>query len=385
MPSRNPLSPSRPSPSDFILPISTPFPPPPPHLSISTSPPFHLHHHFFFLSISVIRILPISTLTTPASHIVPDATYSISLRHTHPLYLHTYNSGFTYRARRDLLNIHPSYHFVSVPHLLASASTSRRCLLNLGWYTIIHTSPICQRLLIYRSSSNTNLPRREIQTRTACTQLRHLSTPAYRQGGFYGHQGIKQVRVMEPQLEERRTAFAKALEDDQWEDVDVVPQEPRVDAGTDQSHLRHTYGDVPDGFEHAPRLPEYDTLEPFQEMYELMESAHLSKPFKKKQARDNRQNRKKYAHNWSKAMPDLVEVYLTKTRGCTPDSCPKCTIQGAKSLSIWFIGFSCFEKRNFETCRCTKAITALVSLGFFPSSAIRPVFAFSMEMLDIFD
>jgi hypothetical protein len=230
------------------------------------------------------------------------------------------------------------------------------------------------------------MPRREVQSRLARTQLRNLTSPAYWQGGFYGHQGIKKLRVTERQLEERRAAFAKSLADDQWEDMDDVPQEPRVHESTDNLPLeQHTYGDVPDALEHGPPMPEYDTLEPFQEMYEQMESAHLSKPLKEKAARDNRQNRKKYAHNWSKTFPDLVQAYMTGNRLCTPESCAKCTDRGVKVLSIWFIGFSSFEKRNFECCRCTKAVTALISEGFFPSSAVRPVFAFSMQMLDIFD
>jgi hypothetical protein len=69
------------------------------------------------------------------------------------------------------------------------------------------------------------MPRRELQRGIARTQLRHLTTPAYWQGGFYGHQGIKRIRVTERQLEERRTAFAKSLGDDQGEDVDDVPQD----------------------------------------------------------------------------------------------------------------------------------------------------------------
>jgi hypothetical protein len=188
------------------------------------------------------------------------------------------------------------------------------------------------------------------------------------------------VHVTARQHERQQIAFAETLglrrpTDDQWEDVEQ---------GTNEQPDEHrTYGDVPDGLGQAS-LPDYDSLEPFQKMYQQMETRYTSKPLKEKAAQVNQRNRKGYAQNWQSVFPALVEAHITGKQQCSPVSCVKCAERGPKVLSMWFIGFSCFERRTVEMCRCTKA-QALISQGFFPASPVRPVFAFSMQMLDIFD
>jgi hypothetical protein len=208
-----------------------------------------------------------------------------------------------------------------------------------------------------------------------------------RRGGYEVIHGTRRWRVTPADMEKQRLAFRDLLnrtrvaEEDQWEDIDQGSNT----APHDGTYEHTTYGEVTEDVGEWSNLAAFDSLSPFQEMWKQIETLQTEQPREGKGSKTNQQNRKQFAHNWQKLFPALVATYMTGKAQCDSKRCDRCTRRGVKEWPVWYVGFNSIEKKLFTTCRCHKSPAALLLEGYFPSSPVKPKFAFSLQMLDIFD
>lgn len=105
--------------------------------------------------------------------------------------------------------------------------------------------------------------------------------------------------------------------------------------------------------------------------------------------RFNIDNRKRIASNWETARSVLAESLLTGRRGCCGASLlPESSLSESpfiRKAKVLLVSFTAATWEDVSVCSCVHGISStLISLGYFPSSPIRPTVAISLEVLQLF-